>query len=54
MSASPIASDSERRRFAAAAALFFINTIICEAQILSAPFYDKTLYHTSAALTGYG
>ena len=40
------------RGAAAVAAVFFINTIICTAQILGAPFYDKTPYHTSA-LTGH-
>jgi len=45
-------SPTERRRFAVAAALFFVNTVVCTAQILSMPFYDKTPYHT-AALTGH-
>jgi len=45
-------SPTEHRHFAAAAALFFVNTVVCTAQILSMPFYDKTPYHTSA-LTGH-
>src|SRR6266511_1496312 len=45
-------SLDHRRGAAAAAAVFFINTIICTAQILGASFYDKTPYHTSA-LTGH-
>ena len=47
----PSSSSSERHHFAAVAALFFINTIGCAAQTLTAHFYDKTPYHTSA-LTG--
>jgi hypothetical protein len=42
-------SSTERRHFAAVAALFFINTVVCA---LGVPFNDKTPYHTSA-LSGY-
>lgn len=43
---------AERRRLAAAEALFFVNTVVCAAQILSAPYFYKTPYHTSD-LTGH-
>jgi hypothetical protein len=39
-------------RLAAAAAAFFVNTVVCAAQVFSASFYDKTPYHTSA-LSGH-
>ena len=41
-----------RHRFAAAAAAFFVNTVVCAAQIYTASFYNKTPYHTSA-LSGH-
>ena len=41
-------TPTDHRRLAAAAAAFFVNTIVCAAQIFSTSFYDKTPYHTSA------
>lgn len=46
-------NHTDHCRLAAAVAVFFVNTVICAAQIFSTAFYDKTPYHTSA-LSGHG
>lgn len=47
----PSPTASEARRMAAAAAGFFVNTVVFAASVYAGSFYDKTPYHTSS-LTG--
>src|SRR5271168_2936003 len=44
-------SPTEARRMAAAAAGFFVNTVVFAASAYAGSFYDKIPYHTSS-LTG--